>query len=71
MSMIIPAHHAVHGRVIREEEHPIWTEAFQFDTRSRQLAEDHYAWASVTGTLLTILSIGVLLAVVSVSICVL
>ena len=69
MSLANPSHHVVHGQRIREEDHPFWTEAFQSDVRSQQLNDDRHAWAAVTGTLLTIVSFGVTLAVISVALC--
>lgn len=54
---------------IHEEDHPLWTKAFKSDVRLQQLAEDDFAWSSVTGTLVTIVSIGAVLAVISVTMC--
>src|SRR5687768_5063068 len=36
--------------VIHEDEHSHWIKAFQTEIRSQQLADDHEAWAAVTGT---------------------
>ena len=69
MSLANPSHHVVHGQRIREEDHPFWIQAFQSDLRSQQLSDDHHAWTAVTGTLLTIVSIGATLAVISVALC--
>jgi hypothetical protein len=60
---------SLYHRSIREEEHPNWIRAFQSEARLQQLTEDDRAWSSVTGTLVTIVSIGAILAVISVAIC--
>lgn len=65
-----PTHHSLSARGIREDEHPFWTQAFRPDDRFQQLDEDHFAWLSVTGVLLTIVTLGVLFAALSVAICV-
>jgi hypothetical protein len=54
---------------ISESKHPAWMNAFQPETRSDQLNEDHSAWYGVTGLLLTIIIGGVSLAVFAVAIC--
>lgn len=56
---------------IVEREHPQWIKAFRTEIRSQQLADDHQAWAAVTGVLLTIVTVGAILAVITVSICML
>lgn len=69
MSLANPGHHVVHGKRIHEEGHPFWIQAFQSDVRSQQLNDDRLAWAAVTGTLLTIVSIGAILGAISVVLC--
>ena len=54
---------------ISEAEHPTWMGAFNRETRSEQLHEDHAAWSAVTGLLLTIITIGASLAVFTVILC--
>ena len=54
---------------IPETNHPAWMNAFQEETRSDQLNEDHSAWYGVTGLLLTIIVMGVSLAVMAVVLC--
>ena len=54
---------------ISEKKHPMWMNAFQPETRSEQLHEDHSAWYGVTGLLLTIIICGVSLAVFTVVMC--
>jgi len=53
-----------------ERHHPVWTDAFSERTREEQRIDDASAWRAVTGILLTIVSIGVGLAVFSVWVCV-
>jgi hypothetical protein len=50
--------------------HPIWEHSFSEDRRQEQLHDDSAAWSAVTGILLTIVTVGVCLAVLSVLICV-
>jgi hypothetical protein len=54
---------------IPESEHPTWMNAFNPETRSDQLNEDHAAWYAVTGLLLAIIITGVSLAVFTVITC--
>lgn len=54
---------------IPETAHPTWIGAFNPETRSDQLHEDHAAWYGVTGLLLFIISIGVSLAIFTVLMC--
>ena len=53
-----------------ERHHPVWTDAFSEPTREQQRSDDAAAWRAVTGILLTIVSIGVCLAIFSVWVCV-
>ena len=69
MATVPPIHTSAPHQTIFEREHPRWIKAFQRDVRSQQLADDDQAWAAVTGTLISIVTIGVILAVVSVAIC--
>jgi len=71
MATIQPRHPSLADKGIREQEHPHWLESFRPEVRFQQLEDDHQAWARVTGILLTIVTIGVLLAVFSVSLCML
>jgi hypothetical protein len=71
MSTVPSGHPDVPGRSLSEQEHPFWTHAFQAEMRAQQLADDHQAWTGVTGTLLTIVSMGVALAIISVTLCLL
>lgn len=52
-----------------EREHPTWTHAFNEEARSQQLHDDSTAWRAVTGILITIVSVGACLAIISVWIC--
>lgn len=52
-----------------ERQHQVWESAFSDETRQQHLAEDSEAWGAVTGILLTIVSIGACLAVLTVWIC--
>lgn len=52
-----------------EDTHPQWTKAFQREVRSQQLAADDEAWGAVTGILITIVTIGVILAAATVLVC--
>ena len=52
-----------------EEAHPQWTKAFQREVRSQQMAADDEAWEAVAGILITIVTIGVILAAITVPIC--
>ena len=53
-----------------ERDHPIWTDAFSEQTREQQLHDDSTAWRAVTGILITIVSVGVCLAVFGVLLCI-
>ena len=57
------------SRGIRADEHPQWIRAFRDESRMEQLDDDHRAWTAVTGTLITIVTLGVMLAIISVAIC--
>lgn len=50
-------------------DHPVWEHSFSEDRRQEQLHDDSTAWNAVTGILLTIVTIGVCLAGLSVLIC--
>jgi len=52
-----------------EREHPVWRTSFSEETRDQQLHDDSTAWRSVTGVLLTIVSLGTCLAAFTVWIC--
>jgi hypothetical protein len=52
-----------------EREHPVWAETFSEQMREQQLQDDSSAWHAVTGILLTIVSVGLGLAVLSVWLC--
>ena len=52
-----------------ERDHPVWANAFSEQMREQQLQEDSCAWRAVTGILLSIVTIGVCLAVLSVWFC--
>jgi hypothetical protein len=53
-----------------ERHHPVWTDAFSERTREEQRSDDAFAWGAVTGILLTIVSVGVCLAIFSVWCCI-
>lgn len=46
-----------------EGDRPVWSEAFNKETREDQMRDDSDAWHAVTGLLLAIISVGVCLAV--------
>lgn len=69
MSTVNPLRDSFASRGIFDAEHPQWTKAFLPEIRLQQLDDDHRAWTAVTGTLLTIVSVGVALAMISVLIC--
>ena len=52
-----------------ERDHPVWANTFSEQMREQQLQEDSGAWRAVTGILLSIVTIGVCLAVLSVWLC--
>lgn len=47
----------------------VWRDSFDEETRAEQRQDDSDAWHAVTGLLLTIITIGVTLAAVTVVIC--
>jgi len=49
---------------------PTWLNVFSDQTREQQLQEDANAWRIVIGILLTIVTVGVCLAVFSVWLCI-
>ena len=49
-----------------DESRNVWNETFDESTREAQVEEDSQAWYAVTGLLLTIICIGVTLAVFTV-----
>lgn len=53
-----------------ERDHPAWTHAFSEQTRDEQLHDDSTAWRTVTGILITIVTVGVCLAVFGVLLCI-
>ena len=53
-----------------ELSHPYWLETFRPELRFQQLEDDRQAWTGVTGILLTIVTGGALLALISVAICI-
>ena len=52
-----------------QSQQKVWTESFNQETRGQQRQEDSEAWYAVTGLLMTIITIGVTLAVLTVVIC--
>ena len=52
-----------------ERDHPVWADAFSEQIREQQLLDDSAAWRAVTGILLSIVTVGVCLAVLSVWLC--
>ena len=48
-----------------EQTHPVWNRAFNSSTKQAQLRDDSQAWNAVAGILLTIVSVGLFLAVVT------
>ena len=52
-----------------ERNHPVWTHEFDEQRRQQQLQDDSQAWRAVTGVLITIVSVGVCLAILTVWIC--
>jgi hypothetical protein len=69
MATVNSAHQVVRRTDLRDEDHPVWTKTFKYNARLQQLQDDHEAWAAVTGVLITIVSMGALLAIISVAIC--
>ena len=69
MATVHPISESTFEPVQYEEGHPCWVRAFQKEIRSQQLADDHAAWAAVTGVLITIVTIGVILAAITVPLC--
>ena len=55
--------------MFQDEKHPRWIEAFKAETRAQQLADDDEAWAALAGTLIAIVAGGVILAMITVSMC--
>ena len=52
-----------------EGDQKVWNEAFDERVRTEQQEDDSAAWNAVTGLLLTIISIGLSLAVFTVWVC--
>lgn len=52
-----------------EGDQSIWRESFSEKVRHEQLEDDTAAWNAVTGLLLTIITIGLSLAVLTVWVC--
>lgn len=50
-----------------ESDETVWRRKFDEETRQQQLNEDSFAWRSVTGLLMAIISIGVLIAIFAVT----
>ena len=59
-------HNAIDRMGVHDEEHPVWAASFDDEVRLRQLQDDLRAGKSVSGVLVTIVSVGLVLAIVSV-----
>ena len=53
----------------QEGDQSIWRESFSEKVRTEQLEDDTAAWNAVTGLLMTIITIGLSLAVLTVWVC--
>lgn len=47
----------------------VWKQTFDPENRHSQLEEDHVAWHNVTGLLIAIVSVGLILAVTALTLC--
>jgi hypothetical protein len=52
------------------QEQGIWKNSFDEEVQEQQLADDSFAWRSVTGLLLTIIAVGLSLALFTAFVCV-
>ena len=55
---------------VGEHEQGVWKSSFDQETQEQQMQEDSHAWRSVTGLLLTIIAVGVTLALFTAFVCI-
>ncbi len=61
MATVNRFHETLHELGVHDEEHPIWARSFSDEVRLRQVKDDLLAGKSVSGVLVTIVTMGLLL----------